>query len=116
MKKFLFAGIAGILIVAVVIFALYHPNKSYISFEKDCIEVKASIEDVAEKTIHEFPECVVKSRGKLFNSDYIYGRCGNTPLHMTEFLITADKKDCQIYSSMGPVQRQKIIQNQKPAD
>ena len=116
MKKYILAGIAGILVVAVVIFALQHPNKSYISFEKDCIEVKSSIEDVAEKTIKEFPECAIKSRGKLFNSDYIYGRCGNTPLHMTEFLITADKQDCQIYSSMGPVQRKKTILGQNPAD
>ena len=116
MKKILLAGCAGIIIVAVIIFALRHPNKSYISFENNCIEVKSSIEEVAEKTIHEFPECAIKSRGKLFNSDFIYGRGGNTPLHMTEFLITADKQDCQIYSSMGPVQKQKIVLEKKTAD
>ena len=101
-----------VLAVAVIVFALRHPAKSYISFENECIEVKAPIEEVAEKTIQEFPECAIRSRGRLFNSDFIYGRCGNSALRMTEFLITADKQDCKLYTSMGPVQKHQAVMEQ----
>ena len=112
MKKIIFAIILTLFAIGVVVFALKHPNKSYISFERDCIEVKAPIEEVAEKTIREFPECVIKSRGKLFNSDFIYDRYGNSALRMSEFLITADKQDCKVYSSMGSVQQRKAVMKQ----
>ena len=114
MKKIFLAGCVSIIAIAVIIFILRHQNKSYISFENNCIEVKSTIEEVAEKTIREFPECVIKSRGKLFNSDFIYGRCGNSALNMTEFLIAADKQDCEVYSSMGPLQKRKTVIKPNP--
>ena len=113
MKKIIPAIILVLFVTGVLVFVLRHPNKSYISFERDCIEVKAPIEEVAEETIREFPECVIKNRGKLFNSDFIYGSCGNSALRMSEFLITADKQDCEVYSSMGPVQQRKAVMKQE---
>lgn len=112
MKKIILVFTLSLFATGVLVFALRHPNKSYISFENECIEVKSPIEEVAEKTIHEFPECVIKSRGKLFNSDFIYGRCGTSALRMSEFMITADKQDCKVYSSMGPVQKRTIVMKQ----
>lgn len=112
MKKTILAVTIFLFVIIILVFVLQHPNKSYISFERDCIEVKAPIEEVADKTIREFPECIIKSRGKLFNSDFIYGKCGTSALRMSEFMITADKQDCEVYSSMGPVQKRTIVMKQ----
>ena len=41
MKKIIPAIILVLFVTGVLVFVLRHPNKSYISFERDCIEVKA---------------------------------------------------------------------------
>lgn len=82
---------------------------SYISFDKDCIEQKGSIKQAVERTLEEFPECRISETGRFMDEDFIYVRCGNTPLLKNNFMAVETRDSCEVFSAMGSHQKKQVL-------
>lgn len=112
MKKNIFIAFVVITFVVILVYLRIQPERSYISFEHECLEVDGQISEIADRTVAEFPECMIITSGNFMDSDFVFVRCGNNALNTSNFITFRKRAACETFTGLDTDQQKRIISSQ----